>query len=145
MKILKLLLSGLLLIGLFAGCTARGTAPNPAANVDTKSGKGALMVYRPVNPIWRHKRFNIYINGKYEDILMDKSHHVYNVPAGEYTVEMREDVDIKPEIFTVKVDVSENKTRYLKFGTQSVGGHLKFRRVMKAVAVDDYDWNNGGY
>ncbi len=145
MKILKLLLSGLLLVGVLAGCTAKGVAPNPAANVDTKSGKGALMVYRPVNPIWRHKRFNIYINGKYEDALMDRSHHLYNLPAGEYTVEMREDVDIKPEIFTVKVDVTENNTRYLKFGTQSVGGHLKFRKVIKALAVHEYDWNNGGF
>ena len=58
---------------------------------------------------------------------------------------MREDIDIKPEIFKVKVEVSENKTRYLKFGTQSIGGHLKFRRVMKAVAVDDYEWYNEGY
>ena len=135
----------LLLIGLFAGCTAKGRAPNPAANVDTKSGKGAIMVFRPANGIWRHKRFNVYINGKYENALMDRSHYVYDLPAGEYTVEMREDIDIKPEIFTVKVDVSENKTRFLKFGTQSVGGHLKFRKVMKAVAVDDYDYYNGGF
>jgi len=145
MKIIKLILSGIFLVGLLAGCNAKSTGANPALNVDTKSGKGALMVYRPVNPIWRHKRFNIYINGEYKDILMDKSHRIYNLPAGKYIVEMREDVDIKPEIFKVEVEVTENKTKYLKFGTQSVGGHLKFRRVIKAVAVDDYDWYNGGY
>ena len=67
MRVLKFLLSGLLLIGVFTGCSS--SAPTPA-QVDTKSGKGAIMVYRPVNPIWKHKRFNIYINDKYEDILM---------------------------------------------------------------------------
>ena len=143
MKILKLILSGIFLVGLLAGCSA--TAPNPATNIDTKSGKGALMVYRPANLIWRHKRFSIYINGKYKDALMDKSHHVYNLPAGEYVVEMREDVDMKPEIQKVEVNVTKNKTKYLKFGTQSIGGHMKFRRVIKAVAVGDYDWNNRGY
>jgi len=143
MKILKLILSGIFLVALLAGCNE--TAPNPAANVNIKSGKGALMVYRPVNPIWRHKRFDIYINGKYQDPLMDKSHHVYNLPAGKYVVEMREDVDVKPEIFKLEVEIKENKTKYLKFGTQSIEGHLKFRKVMKAVAMDDYDWYNGGY
>jgi len=145
MRIIKLILAGIFLIGLLAGCNAKGRTLNPAVNVNTQSGKGTLMVYRPVNPIWRHKRFNIYINGKYKDMLRDRSHHIFNLPAGEYLVEMREDVDIKPEIFKVKVNVTENKTKYLKFGTQSIEGHLEFKRVIKAIAVDDYDWNNGGY
>ncbi len=138
MKIFKLILLGIFLVGLLVGCSVK----NPIVNVDKKSAKGTLLVYRPLNPVWRHKRFNIYIDGKYKDPLMSNSHYVYDLPAGNYAVEIREDVDLNPEIFKLKVDVKENKTKYLKFGTQSIDGHLRFRRVIKSVIQDSYDWNN---
>ncbi len=143
MKIIKICLTGLMLIGLLTGCGS--TTPNPALNIETKSGEGAIMVYRPINYIWRHKRFSVYIDGKYKDPLMDKSHHIYHLKEGKYEVEIREDVDIKPESFKLTVDVTQGKTKYLKFGTLSIDGYLKFKRVIKAVAADDYDWNDKGY
>ncbi len=143
MRLLKLLLCSMIMISLLTGCGP--TQPNPALHVETKSGKGAIMVYRPVNYIWRHKRFSIYINGEYRDSLMDKSHHIYHLKTGEYEVEVREDVELNPESFKLKVDVTKNRTKYLKFGTLSIDGYLKFKRVIRAVAADDYSWNDGGY
>jgi len=145
MKKLVFLIMTIFAVSFFVGCSDKTKAPNPALNLDTKSGKGALLVYRPADSTWRHKRFNIYINGEYKDPLMDKSHYVYDLKAGDYVVEIKEDVELNPEILKVEVEVAENKIRYLKLGAQSLGSRLSFKRVMKAIAVDDYAWNKYGY
>ncbi len=137
MKIFKFILLGIFLSGLLAGCNIK----NSVVKVDKREGKGTLMVYRPLNPIWRHKRFSIYIDGKYKDPLMSNSHHIYNLSVGNYVIEIKEDVDLNPEIYKLKVFVKENKTKYLKFGTPSIDGHLKFKRVIKSIAKNDYNWN----
>jgi len=145
MRILKYLASAILVIGLFTGCAQKNIGSNPAIDINVKNGKGAILVYRPHNSIWNHKRFNIYINGQFEDILMDKSHYIFNKKQGKYIIELREDVDLKPEIFKVEVQLKEGKIRYIKFGTQSIEGHLKLRSVKKGIAKNDYDWGNGAY
>lgn len=141
MKLFKSFIFGVLVLGLFVGCSSKSTSP---ASIDVKSGKGAIVIYRPHNSIWRHKRFNIYINGNYEDILMNRSHHVFDKAPGEYVVELREDVEINPEVLSVKIQLNEGKTKYIKLGTQGIEGHLKLKSVMKASAIAD-EWYKKRY
>ncbi|WP_024955035.1 DUF2846 domain-containing protein [Sulfurospirillum arcachonense] len=134
MQIFKILVVSVFLVLGFVGCNS--SSPSPA-QINLKSGKGAIVVYRPHNKIWRHKRFNIYINDKYEDTLINRSHHVFDKKPGEYIIELREDIEINPEIFKVKVHLNLNKIKYIRLGTQSIEDHLKLKVVKKFIAIDD--------
>lgn len=141
MKIFKVLLISIVSIMLFVGCGAKEAKPT---DVSVNSGEGVIIVYRPQNDIWRHKRFNVYLNGEFEDILMSKSHHLFNKKPGEYLIEVREDTDLNPEIFQEKVELNEGKVKYLKFGTKGMDGHLKLKSVMRSVAVAE-EWYQKRY
>ena len=141
MKLFKLLFATILVSGLFIGCTS--SLPSPS-DVSVKKGKGAIIVYRPHNNIWRHKRFNIYINDKYEDMLRNKSNYIFNAVPGKYVIELREDVDIKPESHKVEIQLNEGKVKYVRLGTNSVESHLKLKKVRKAIAVSD-EWDKKRY
>lgn len=142
MKIVKVIIASFLAVGLFVGCSTK--TPSKAV-VETKGEQGVLFVYRPKNDIWRHKRFNLYINGTYEDLLMNGRFFTFNKPAGEYLVEVKEDTDIQPRVYSVKVKLSKNKIKYLRFGTENIEGHLKLKSVRKSQAIGEDDLYKKGY
>ncbi len=141
MKVIKFLFVSVFLTLFFIGCSSKSASP---ADIHIKNGKGAIVVYRPHNPIWKHKRFNIYINGNYEDMLMNKSHFIFDKAPGDYVIELREDVDINPDIFKVKLQLKVNKTKYIRFGAYSIEDYLKLKLVKRFVAIDD-EWYKQRY
>ena len=143
MKLFKIIFSTILLLGLFVGCSSKNVSASPS-EINIKSGKGAIVVYRPYNAIWKNKRFNIYINGNYEDMLMSRHHYIFDKSPGQYLIELREDIDINPEIMSVELRLNEGKTKYIKLGTQSIEGHLKLKNVRKSVAISD-EWYRKRY
>lgn len=141
MNAVKALFLSVFFATLFIGCSSKEVSPS---RVEVKSDKGIIIVYRPHNRIWKHKRFNVYINGDYQDILMNRGQYIFNKKPGLYEIELREDIDIKPEIFKVKVELNEGKVKYIKFGTQNTDGHLKLKNVMKSIALGD-EWYKKRY
>ncbi|WP_458700404.1 hypothetical protein ACKGJI_11225 [Sulfurospirillum sp. 1307] len=136
MKFLKLSILAILLVSFFVGCATK--APSKA-DVSIKGSDGVIFVYRPKNYIWRHKRFNIYINGNYEDLILDGRYLSFNKPAGKYKIEIKEDVEFNPEIYTQTIDLEKSQVIYLRLGTESVEGHLKLKKVQKRVALYEDD------
>lgn len=145
MNIFKILFVSVFVTMFFFGCSSKEVKPevNPT-DVNVKSGEGVIIVYRPDNSIWRHKRFSIYLNGAYEDILMNKSHHTFNKKPGKYLVEVREDIDLNPDTFTVEVDLNEGKVKYIKLGAKGDDGHLKLKNVIRSIANSD-EWHKKRY
>ena len=141
MRLIKLVLAAVLVSLLFIGCAS---STQSQSSISAKKGKGMIVVYRPHNNVWRHKRFNIYINEKYEDMLRNKSHYIFNALPGKYIVELREDVDLNPESHKVIIELNEGKTKYIKLGTSSIEDHLKLKSVRKNIANYD-EWNQKKY
>jgi len=141
MKLLKFLLATVFISILFVGCLSKTTS---IYDVDIKKGKGTIIVYRPHNSIWKNKRFNIYINDEYEDMLMNRSHHVFYKNPGKYEIELREDIELEPESYKVEVQLNEGKVKYIKLGTNSIEDHLKLKSVRKAIAIGD-EWSKKRY
>lgn len=141
MKLLKLLLGTLLLSILFIGCSSKEPS---TYDVSIKKDKGTIIVYRPHSSIWKNKRFSIYINGEYEDMLMNRSHHIFYKNPGKYTIELREDVELDPDSYKVAVQLNDGKVKYIKLGTRSIEDHLKLKSVRKAVAISD-EWSKKRY
>lgn len=141
MKLLKFILVTVFISIMFLGCSPKTSS---IYNVAIKKNKGTIIVYRPHNSIWKNKRFNIYINGKYEEMLMNRSHHLFYKNPGKYIIELREDIELEPESYKVEVQLNEGKVKYIKFGTNSIEDHLKLKSVRKAVAIGD-EWSKKRY
>jgi len=141
MKLLKLILVTVFISIMFLGCSPKTSS---IYNVAIKKDKGTIIVYRPHNSIWKNKRFNIYINGKYEEMLMNRSHHLFYKNPGRYIIELREDIELEPESYKVEVQLNEGKVKYIKLGTNSIEDHLKLKSVRKAVAIGD-EWSKKRY
>lgn len=141
MKLLRYISSIVLVSVLFIGCTSKEPSPY---EVSMKKDKGTIVVYRPHNNIWKKKRFNIYIDDKYEDLLMNSSHHVFYKKPGAYKIELREDVEIKPKTYKIEISLSKGKVKYIKLGTNTIEDHLKLKSVRKTVAISD-EWSKKRY
>jgi len=141
MKLLKLLLATVFISILFIGCSSKEPS---TYDVSIKKDKGTIVVYRPHSSIWKNKRFNIYINGEYEDILMNRSHHIFYKNPGKYIIELREDIELEPDSYKVEVQLNAEKVKYIKLGTTFIEDHLKLKSVRKAVAIGD-EWSKKRY
>jgi len=142
MKILKGILALFVLASLFVACSTTRTSE---AIVSAKDGKGVLFIYRPKNDIWRYKRFNLYINGEYENLLRNGRYIALEKRSGKYLIELREDTDVKPKIYSVKATLRANKTKYFRFGVENIESHLKLKSVRKFQAVGEDDLYKKAY
>jgi len=140
MKLSNIVLSTILVF-LFIGCSS--STPSPYS-INVQKNNGAIIIYRPDNNIWRYKRFNIYINDKYVDMLRNKSHFIYKTNPGKYTVELKEDIDLNPNNYKVIISLNKGKVKYVRLGTDSIEGHLKLKKVRKNTAISD-EWNKKKY
>lgn len=141
MKLLKFLLATVFISIMFIGCASKDPS---TYDVSIKKDKGTIIIYRPHNSIWKNKRFNIYINGEYEDMLMNRSHRMVYKNPGKYVIELREDVELEPDSYKVEVQLNAEKVKYIKLGTSSIEDHLKLKSVRKAVAIGD-EWSKKRY
>lgn len=141
MKLLKVLIATVLVSMLFVGCSSKTPS---TYDVSIKKDKGTVIVYRPHNSVWKNKRFNIYINGEYEDMLMNRSHHLFYKKPGKYIIELREDIELDPDSYKVEVQLNDGKVKYIKLGTRSIEDHLKLKSVRRAVAIGD-EWSKKRY
>jgi hypothetical protein len=137
MKLFKISILLLLISFFIIGCSDK--TPSPISSISIKEGKGVIFIYRPKNDIWAHKRYLIYINNNYEDMLMNGKSYVFNKPAGKYKIEIKEDVEINPEVFTLTTKLKEGKINYIRFATDSIDGYLNLKEVIKAKAVYEDD------
>ena len=52
----------------------------------TLAGAGTLHLYRPKSPLARDKVFNILIDGKAQETILDNQERKFNLPAGQHTL-----------------------------------------------------------
>lgn len=136
MKFLKYIFVLVLLV-FFNGCSNK--TPSVVNNIKVEADSGTIFLYRPKNEIWNHKRYNIYIDNSYEDMLMDGRYYVFNKSPGKHKIEIKEDVDINPDIYSLDVNFQKGRVKYIRFGTDSIDGHLNLKEVIKAKAIYEDD------